>query len=111
MHAPLLDHLARIIRLTLCGPGDPRPQPVKAQDLLEHDLIRLVQLVQPDVKPDDKPDVKPDVKPDDKPLRSRPANGPPTKDQKGLTAISAIRPLTCYFLVAGAGFEPATSGL
>ena len=33
------------------------------------------------------------------------------EDQKGLTAILAIRPLTCTYLVAGAGFEPATSGL
>ena len=33
------------------------------------------------------------------------------EDQKGLTAILAIRPLTCTYLVAGTGFEPATSGL
>ena len=36
---------------------------------------------------------------------------PPTDDQKGLIAVLAIRPLTCTYLVAGAGFEPATSGL
>ncbi len=30
---------------------------------------------------------------------------------EGLIAVLTIRPLTCYFVVAGAGFEPATSGL
>jgi hypothetical protein len=35
-----LSTLARIIRLTLGDPGDPRPQPIEAQDLLQHDLIR-----------------------------------------------------------------------
>ncbi len=33
------------------------------------------------------------------------------KRSKGPTAILAIRPLTWNFLVAGAGFEPATCGL
>jgi hypothetical protein len=28
MHSALLEHLALIIRLTLGGPGDPRPQPI-----------------------------------------------------------------------------------
>ena len=42
---------------------------------------------------------------------SRPANEPPTDDQKARPPFPVIRPLTCTFLVAGAGFEPATSGL
>jgi hypothetical protein len=33
------------------------------------------------------------------------------KRSRGPTAVLAIRPLTCNYLVAGAGFEPATSGL
>ncbi len=36
---------------------------------------------------------------------------PRTKDQKKPDRLPAIRPLTCNYLVAGAGFEPATSGL
>ena len=43
--------------------------------------------------------------------RSHPANGPPTDDPKRPDRLPAIRPLTCTYLVAGAGFEPATSGL
>jgi hypothetical protein len=31
--------------------------------------------------------------------------------QEGPTAVSGDRALTCNYLVAGAGFEPATSGL
>jgi hypothetical protein len=34
---------------------------------------------------------------------------PPSK--KGPTALSGDQALTCTYLVAGAGFEPATSGL
>ena len=41
------------------------------------------------------------------PSRGRTAD----KRSKGLTAVPAIRPLTCTYLVAAAGFEPATSGL
>jgi hypothetical protein len=44
-------------------------------------------------------------------LRSYPANEPPTDDQEGPTAATGDRALTCTYLVAGAGFEPATSGL
>jgi hypothetical protein len=40
MYATLLEHLARIIRLALGGPRDPRPQPVQTQDFLQHNLIR-----------------------------------------------------------------------
>ena len=42
---------------------------------------------------------------------SRPANAPPTDDQKARPPCLAIRPLTWTYVVAGAGFEPATSGL
>lgn len=35
----------------------------------------------------------------------------PAGEAEGLTTISVIRPLTCGSLVAGAGVEPATSGL
>jgi hypothetical protein len=42
--------------------------------------------------------------------RPDPANEPPTDDQKGLTASGDQAP-DLHLLVAGAGFEPATSGL
>ena len=41
------------------------------------------------------------------PSRQRTAN----KRSRGPSAVLAIGPLTFNFLVAGAGFEPATSGL
>jgi hypothetical protein len=40
-----------------------------------------------------------------------PTDEPRTDRQEARPPSLAIRPLTCYFLVAGAGFEPATSGL
>jgi hypothetical protein len=43
-------------------------------------------------------------------VRPDPANEPPTDDQEGLTA-SGDQASDLDFLVAGAGFEPATSGL
>jgi hypothetical protein len=39
------------------------------------------------------------------------ADEPRTNDQKGPTAVPGDQALTCTYLVAGAGFEPATSGL
>src|SRR6266567_243303 len=36
---------------------------------------------------------------------------PAAKTIKAWSPSLATRPLTCYFVVAGAGFEPATSGL
>ena len=44
-------------------------------------------------------------------VRPDPADEPRTNDQKARPPSPAIRPLTCKNLVAGAGFEPATSGL
>ena len=40
-----------------------------------------------------------------------PASGPPTEMKKDQLPSRATGPLTCTYLVAGAGFEPATSGL
>src|SRR5450755_343526 len=44
-------------------------------------------------------------------LRPDPAATTLPQSQKARPPSPAIRPLTCNFLVAGAGFEPATSGL
>ncbi len=50
-------------------------------------------------------------------VRSRPGRAPRSrgrtadKRSRGPDRLPAIRPLTCTYLVAGAGFEPATSGL
>ena len=43
--------------------------------------------------------------------RPNPAATPLPRRSKRPDRLPAIRPLTCTYLVAGAGFEPATSGL
>jgi hypothetical protein len=47
----------------------------------------------------------------DRPVRPHPAATPLPWRSKKPDRLPAIRPLTCTYLVAGAGFEPATSGL